>query len=512
MRRALLSLAVAAGARAAGIDTPDQGAQAMARGGAFAAKADDPSAIYYNPAGLAKLRGWNLLFDSAIRDERLTFRRVDVDDAGNVARVFPEVRNSDAPFWQPLMAVTYDFGLRNATFAAGLYGPSANRYRSWPTCGPGVEEQDTLDYCGDENDDSRYAPQRYLALRQDLFVAFPTVGGAWRALPWLDLGAEFQATYNFVRVEQAMNSATGSLPVGDNHVFLGGKDGGKLTDPFTPAFMAGALVRPPLRVPRGHGIEVGLSWRSPFTLRPEGDIDIDLSDTYTGARYCLVDPDLGACPEPGEEPVQPHGRLVMPLPWILRGGVRWFYARDGFEVWDVEIDGTFEPYSTVDSIDLEFDPPLQIFPGGIAIDVIPQPRHWGDTGSVRLGGGYSFRRAGPGSLHLRAGGNYEGGAAPLEYTQLDFSPFRRFGAAGGVGYTWRGVTLSATYMRLWSATRTVTASEVRTINTLNLAACDPKKLAPGDPNPCDAVGNGTFTAAHNLIGVGLDVAFDDLLR
>ena len=35
----------------------NQGAAAAGQGGAFAAQADDPSAIYYNPAGITQLRG-----------------------------------------------------------------------------------------------------------------------------------------------------------------------------------------------------------------------------------------------------------------------------------------------------------------------------------------------------------------------------------------------------------------------------------------------------------------------
>src|SRR5687767_13117234 len=35
----------------------DQSASATAQGGAFAAQADDPSAIYFNPAGLTQLSG-----------------------------------------------------------------------------------------------------------------------------------------------------------------------------------------------------------------------------------------------------------------------------------------------------------------------------------------------------------------------------------------------------------------------------------------------------------------------
>ncbi|MGZ4975154.1 MAG: hypothetical protein ACXWDN_20520 [Limisphaerales bacterium] len=44
---------------AVGIQVPDQDAFATARGGAFVATADNPSAIYYNPAGISQLDGIN---------------------------------------------------------------------------------------------------------------------------------------------------------------------------------------------------------------------------------------------------------------------------------------------------------------------------------------------------------------------------------------------------------------------------------------------------------------------
>jgi long-chain fatty acid transport protein len=45
---------------ALGIRLPDQDAFATARGNAFAATADDPAAVYYNPAGITQLQGANL--------------------------------------------------------------------------------------------------------------------------------------------------------------------------------------------------------------------------------------------------------------------------------------------------------------------------------------------------------------------------------------------------------------------------------------------------------------------
>src|SRR5689334_7462938 len=43
-----------------GFRLPDQDAFATARGEAFAATADTPAAIYYNPAGITQLPGSNL--------------------------------------------------------------------------------------------------------------------------------------------------------------------------------------------------------------------------------------------------------------------------------------------------------------------------------------------------------------------------------------------------------------------------------------------------------------------
>jgi len=44
-------------ARGGGIEVPMQGARASGQADAFTAQADDPSAIFYNPAGLTQLRG-----------------------------------------------------------------------------------------------------------------------------------------------------------------------------------------------------------------------------------------------------------------------------------------------------------------------------------------------------------------------------------------------------------------------------------------------------------------------
>ena len=56
----LCALANPAPLFALGIRLPDQDAFASARGNAFVATASDPSAVYYNPAGITQLDGANM--------------------------------------------------------------------------------------------------------------------------------------------------------------------------------------------------------------------------------------------------------------------------------------------------------------------------------------------------------------------------------------------------------------------------------------------------------------------
>src|SRR3954464_15441638 len=63
---ALVSLTIAGTAFGSGFSIFEQGAKATAMAGAFAATADDPSAIFYNVAGIAQLRRPEVLFGGTI--------------------------------------------------------------------------------------------------------------------------------------------------------------------------------------------------------------------------------------------------------------------------------------------------------------------------------------------------------------------------------------------------------------------------------------------------------------
>ena len=118
-------------ARAGGFEMPDNGAQAVGRGGTFVAKADDGTAIYFNPAGLARQRGTRLYAGGNFFFHSFSFQRAgsfpdDPNDARTPwgDRAYPLVSNASGPFFAPFLAVSTDFGTFDRfTVAAGIFGP-----------------------------------------------------------------------------------------------------------------------------------------------------------------------------------------------------------------------------------------------------------------------------------------------------------------------------------------------------------------------------------------------------
>ncbi len=71
---AIMTLVISAQAFAGGFQINEHGARAMAMAGAFTGLANDPSAIYFNPAGLTQLSGTHLLLGSTIISPKASFR------------------------------------------------------------------------------------------------------------------------------------------------------------------------------------------------------------------------------------------------------------------------------------------------------------------------------------------------------------------------------------------------------------------------------------------------------
>lgn len=167
----------------------DQDAFAAARGDAFVATADNPSAIYYNPAGIAELAGDN--FRSGIYgiDANSTFK--------------PSGGNSTFHTSDNLSAVPQFFYVHSLkelplSFGLGVYFPYGGKI-SWPN-------------------DTGFRPIA-ISATLDYLTINPAV--AWKVLPSLSVGAGAMVNYTEMKLSQGYPNRLGALNQNNYFYFKG---------------------------------------------------------------------------------------------------------------------------------------------------------------------------------------------------------------------------------------------------------------------------------------------------
>jgi long-chain fatty acid transport protein len=199
---------------------PNQDAEAIARGNAFIATANNPSAIYYNPAGITQLEGTHVQFGThnlAVNSEYQsldgTIDRNSEFTVATVPQLYCTFSPKDSPF----------------SYGVGIYAPFGLGVR-WST----------------------NTPFRTLALEsQLLYVTFNPVV-AWQVHPRLSIAAGPTVNYAKVGLRQGIG-----LSAGDQFHFDGtGWDLGAT---------AGLLWKPNDRW------AIGIDYRSPTAIDFEGD-------------------------------------------------------------------------------------------------------------------------------------------------------------------------------------------------------------------------------------------------
>ena len=122
----VLAAALPPEAHALGVRIPNQDPTAIARGNAFVATADNPSAIYYNPAGITQLEGHNIQVGS------LFYLNIFTDyESPSGARV------ENNPEVIPVPEIHYVYSPSNSPFSLGLgvYAPFGLSME-WPDNAP----------------------------------------------------------------------------------------------------------------------------------------------------------------------------------------------------------------------------------------------------------------------------------------------------------------------------------------------------------------------------------------
>jgi long-chain fatty acid transport protein len=191
MLPALLVLLPWSSARAGGLSLFDRGSRPLSRAGAFVAGADDPSALWYNPAGLAK-SGNQVLADFTLSFMFGSFQRLNTD--GDFS---PKVEAKPHLLPIPSLAFSHKFGLRQLTFGAGVFAPNT-LVLTWPRS---VAAADRTRAPG---------PTRYslLSLKGSI-LANLAAGLAWHGLRGLSIGADVQVALGRFHAETALSAADG---------------------------------------------------------------------------------------------------------------------------------------------------------------------------------------------------------------------------------------------------------------------------------------------------------------
>jgi long-chain fatty acid transport protein len=465
-------------AHAGGFEVPDNGTEALGRGGAFTAKADDATALQYNVAGFARQRGTRLLLNANLTLDDYSFQRAGTfPDNASDARTpwggafYPKVKNQGGPFFAPFIGASTDFGYFDRfTIAAGVFGPSGVGNRTYPLGVSGAP-----------------SAARYDVVQAKTFVALPTLAFAYRVTDEIDLGVGLHAVIASFDLT-SVSSTDISRALCPTVEYVGCDAQTRVqTTAFTYAGSLGAMWHP------SPSFAMGLNVRSPITIDSEGTANA----SAPAVTPTTVSP----------APAQFHTKL----PLVVRGGARVVFweeaegadgAKRAFERADLEVDATYEAWSSAQGDGSRVDiPQLNLFK-----DIHTTIAHkFGDTYSVRLGGQYNFEALGS-VMSLRAGGYYDATATSAAYTRMDFNTLDKYAATVGVGFHVGGLRFNVAYAEVFSPERIVTDGQVRPIN-----GSQKGQPIDGAGKLLPAVNNGVYDAHMRIVSFGMQVVFDEVL-
>jgi long-chain fatty acid transport protein len=455
---ALAAMAAASGARASsGLDSPEIGVLQLGRGGAWVARADDPLAAYFNPAGLAAQRssahaGVHLI-QLAQCFTRLGPGGQPVPPSATTAIPAPgseggpaaEVCAEGGVFPNPQLAATLRVSDALAVGVAVL-GPHGVGERAWP---------ESLPYTHPSfGDVTQPSPQRYLFTSLDSLILMPTLSVGFTPAEGVSVGAGFiwgVASLDSTNFSEALSSEGGD----DFNAHSDLRTRVTAADLFVPGFVLGA------RWAATGSLDVGAWFKWQDAVRARTDLVIE-SRYWTPAGAKNQNPCRGEAPGCNITDEPSAGHLRMPIPMEAKLGLRYHRPRalalrgagGGGEarvrdpmvddLFDVELDFTWANNSAVDAIEIRFRDGIPV--RGTGFGTVPVnadiPHRWRDVLGVRLGGDFVVLRN---LLALRAGGFYEKKGQDDADLNLDFHLGHRIGVGAGVTARIGPVDISAAF-------------------------------------------------------------------
>lgn len=367
-----MTCALTASAFGSGFLIPEQGAKASAMAGAFVATADDPSAIFYNPAGIAQQRTMSVLAGTTF----INFTNEFTGDPNSPVTAGVEAKYNRHLFNIPNMYAILPIG-DNLTLGFGSFAAFGLR-TDWADPFPG----------------------RYISKDADLksmsanpVIAWQTSNGRFA----IGGGVEYRRARVILNANRlALNPFTGRINDIANTRLVSeyGDDIG---------FNAGILFKPTDR------IRFGLSYRSDMEVDLEGDAEITQISTGNAQLDAIIATQL---------PPDQRINTVFPFPSILQGGVA-FSPNDN---WDVELDIMRTGWSNFEALAVNFETtPTASF---------VREQNWEDSSSYRLGINHNATA----DWDVRFGALYDENPQPVEAVSPLLPDADRIGASLGAGF------------------------------------------------------------------------------
>jgi long-subunit fatty acid transport protein len=473
-----LILAAPSPARAGGYFSGTSGARAMGRAGAFTVKADDLSAVTFNPAGLARLRATLIQGGNRFSYNAHSFTRAPTLDWGNTeAGVPPYVEfasvDNERP-WQllsPILGVASSLGLHDWGFALAAHAP------------PGISRQEFPVDGG----------QRYMMLSREAVILDYTASAAWKYRDVFGVGLSLQwiavPRLSYELVIDA-NQFPGEVNPVNSELDMRARLSG--SDPFTANAIVGAWYRPV------EFLELGASLQFiPTSIETESTLSVvPLSPEIDEVVQLRRD----------GEPANDVG-LSLPLPLTARLGIRYRHLRGSTELFDVELDVGYESWSRVEHFAMEGDGLIaNLLAQRLDVGSIQIEKRWRDTVSVQLGGDVAVI---PERFTLRGGLFYESATADESYAHVDFASGQQLGGTLGLSIFAQGLELAIAYEYRHQPQLDVGEADARVLQEVpgsqclppftNPDTCHPQYLGRGAP----AVNAGTYLAHSHVMALDL---------
>jgi long-chain fatty acid transport protein len=404
----------ATSAMAGGFRLPEAGAKAMGMGFAFTAQANDPSAIYFNPAGIVQLEGQNVMIGlTYIRNNGAEF-------SGTTPLTFSAFGAPPTYTVQSETQKDLDFFVPNAYWTRKASPNFAYGVGLFVPFGLGQEY---------ENRDSSIFRNQVTKVEIQTYVINPTV--AWKINNVLSVGAGIDFMYGKAKLGQTGVVTLPPPGPPQLNLFKLDLDG----DGTAWGYNVGILLTPT------NNLKIGASFRSGFKLKIS-DADVDLRDINSTVPFVPVAPGVNvpASAVFGGTSFHTKASTTINMPATFDLGVAYIYNRLTLEV---DLDWTF--WSTFQSLAIDISNN-----NALLLDAT-RPEKWKDKMAVYLGAEY--RVTDP--LALRLGFRYDPTPVPANTMSPLLPDADKMYYCAGAGYKVRNWTFDLAYMYVDRKDRTV---------------------------------------------------------